>query len=119
MNDSTRGALFVVRPLLLASILWLAPLFGPANTAAVLAAGTCTTTGNQTQCVYTAGGEQQLTLPAGVSTLHVVAVGGAGGGTLGGSGGTGAQVTADMPASGGVTLFVEVGLGGGAGEGGG
>jgi hypothetical protein len=119
MNDSTRGTQFIIRPLLLASMLWLAPLVGPANTAAAQAASNCTTTGNQTQCVYNTGGEQQLTVPSGVSSLHVVAVGAAGGNTLGGRGGNGAQVTADIPASGGVTLFVEVGLGGGAGEGGG
>ena len=61
------------------------------------------------------GTEQCYTVPAGVSELHVVAVSGSGGGGLDGSGGFGAQVTADIPATPGATLYIEVGVGGGTG----
>src|SRR4051794_7305811 len=56
-------------------------------------------------CVY--GGEQSVTVPAGVTGLHVVAVGGAGSG----DGGRGAIVTADLSVQPGQTLYVEVGGG--------
>jgi hypothetical protein len=49
-----------------------------------------------------------------VSTLHIVAVGARGGDSLGGRGGSGAQVAADVPVTGGATLYVDVGIGGGA-----
>src|SRR5690348_10411535 len=67
---------------------------------------------------YTAtGGEQTFAVPAGVTQLHVVAVGASG--AAGGSGlpgGKGALVTADLPVSPGSTLYVEVG-GNGSGTG--
>jgi hypothetical protein len=60
------------------------------------------------------GGEQTFTVPAGVTSLHVEAVGGHGGdapslttGTV--SGGSGAVVTADLPVTAGQVLYVEVG----------
>ena len=57
------------------------------------------------------GAEQTFTVPAGVSSVHVVAVGGAGSGTIRGSaaGGLGALVGGDLSVAGGQTLYVEVG----------
>ena len=60
------------------------------------------------------GAEQCYTVPAGVTSVHVVAVGGAGGGSLGGAGGTGAQITSDVTVTAGQTLYVEVGVSGGS-----
>jgi hypothetical protein len=58
------------------------------------------------------GAEQTYTVPAGIESLRVVAIGGRGGSTLGGSGGFGASVMADIAVSEGETLYVEVGLDG-------
>ena len=65
------------------------------------------------------GAEQTYTVPAGVSKVHVVAVGGRGGSAHPGAsgrpqGGSGALVTADLPVSPGQTLYVEVGSNAGA-----
>jgi hypothetical protein len=69
------------------------------------------------------GAEQTLPVPAGVTSIHVVAVGARGGiGTGSGSpGGMGARVTADLSVTPGQILFVEVGGNGdnGAGNSGG
>src|SRR4051794_13690006 len=62
-------------------------------------------------CVY--GGEQSVTVPAGATGLHVVAVGGTGSG----AGGRGAIVTADLAVDPGQTLYVEVGGGPGQNNG--
>jgi hypothetical protein len=77
------------------------------------------------------GAEQCYTVPQGVSTIEVVAVGGTGGagrvssGSANGAGGAGARVTAELTVTGGQTLYVEVGGNGvsadaasGAGDGG-
>jgi hypothetical protein len=68
-------------------------------------------------CSYAyTGSEQTLNLPAGVSTVHVSAVAGAGGGGYGSSPATpgrGATVTADVPVTGGQPLYIEVGGTGG------
>jgi hypothetical protein len=64
------------------------------------------------------GGEQAFLVPSGVSTVHVLAVGGSGGegGVLGGAG---AEVTADLHVTPGQLLYVEVGgTGEDSGEGG-
>jgi Glycine rich protein len=61
------------------------------------------------------GGEQTFTVPAGVSSVHVVAVGGAGGATNA-AGGAAAEVTGNLPVTPGQTLYVEVG-GNGSGTG--
>ena len=71
------------------------------------------------------GAEQCYTVPAGVTSLHVVAVGAAGGrapdaaagspALLGGRGGAGAVITADFRVSPLQTVFVEVGGAGGPG----
>jgi hypothetical protein len=64
------------------------------------------------------GGEQAFVVPSGVSSIHVLAVGGSGGeGDL--SGGAAAQVSADLAVTPGQTLYIEVGgIGQDSGEGG-
>jgi Glycine rich protein len=59
------------------------------------------------------GAEQTYTVPAGATEIHVVAVGGSGGGHTS-TGGRGGVVTANIPVTPGLQLFVEVG---GNGEG--
>ena len=63
------------------------------------------------------GSEQTFSVPPGVTSLHVVAVGDAGhtNGGSGTGGGPGAITAADIPVVSGQTLFVEVGAGGGFG----
>jgi hypothetical protein len=63
------------------------------------------------------GAEQTFTVPVGVSTVHVVAVGGRGGtgGLATDVGGFGAIATADLPVSAGQVLYVEVAGNGAAG----
>lgn len=76
------------------------------------AATPCVTSGATTVCSYGyTGGEQRFTVPAGVSSVRVVAVGAAGGADYGGNpGGQGAQVTGTLGGlSGGQVLYVEVG----------
>src|SRR5712691_4278629 len=64
------------------------------------------------------GGEQTFTVPAGVTGVHVVAIGGRGGaGVSGEPGGFGALVEADLPVTPGQVLYVEVAGNGGAGFG--
>lgn len=71
------------------------------------------------------GGEQTYTVPAGVVEVHVIAVGGTGGAAFlpqcvvgGSAGAAGATVAADLPATAGQTLYVEVAGNGGVGGGG-
>ena len=64
------------------------------------------------------GSEQQWTVPSGVTSVQVTAVGAAGGTvptTNGGHGGAGAQVSGTISVSPGQTLYVEVGGVGGQG----
>jgi hypothetical protein len=56
-----------------------------------------------------AGAEQQFVVPAGVTSLHVVAIGGHGQDYFEALGGRGARVVADLAVTSGATLFVEVG----------
>ena len=61
--------------------------------------------------LYT-GSQQQFVVPAGVTSVHVLAVGGRGGNGLapgGGLGGAPAEVSGDLAVIGGLTLYVEVG----------
>jgi hypothetical protein len=69
-------------------------------------------------CTFTAG-SKAFDVPTGLSSLHIVAVGGAGGAGSdhGGTGGEGDQVTGDLSVRGGSTLYVQVGGNGGAGTG--
>jgi Bacterial Ig-like domain (group 3) len=65
---------------------------------------------------FTTDGENTFTVPAGVRSIHVVADGAAGGNTLGGVGGAGAEVTADITVTPGSTLYIEVNVGGGGAD---
>jgi hypothetical protein len=82
-----------------------------------LAAPVCTPSGGTMTCVFSySGSEQTFTVPAGVTSLHVVAIGGHGAaGGAGEAGGNGAMVTADLTSSEGTVLYVEVGGDGSAG----
>lgn len=61
-------------------------------------------------CVYTGAGERAVSLPAGVTSVAVTAVGGGGGADWGGAaGGRGAAVSATVDVSGIDTVYVEVG----------
>jgi hypothetical protein len=68
------------------------------------------------------GAEQTYAVPAGVDSIHVVAVGGHGGRgsdsapSVGGPGGSGDRLEADLAVTPGQVLFVEVGGAGGDGE---
>jgi len=66
------------------------------------------------------GSEQTFVVPAGVTSLHVVAIGAPGGiGGGGSAGGKGARVETDIAVTPGQTLYIEVGGAGGAGASGG
>jgi uncharacterized repeat protein (TIGR02543 family) len=100
---------------LAAAAILLLPASAPAGTA-----------GTPVTLTFTTIGEHSFTVPANVSQLHVVAVGGkgaAGGtgpdGTIGGQGGNGARVTADVSVTPGATLYAEVGGNAVGSEGGG
>lgn len=67
-----------------------------------------------TQTFTFTGSEQTFTVPSGVSTIHVVAVG-ARGGKSGEAGGIGARVEGDLAVKPGEVLYVEVGGEGGSG----
>jgi hypothetical protein len=67
-------------------------------------------------CTYTQLSEGKFVVPVGVGSVHVVASGSAGAATFGAPGGPGAQVSANLDVTFGVPLFVEVGIGAGAGE---
>jgi hypothetical protein len=71
-------------------------------TTAALPAG-CSLSGRAVTCTYSSG-TSPLTVPQGVSSIHVVAVGGAGD-----SGGSGARVEADLAVASGATLYAVVG----------
>jgi centrosomal CEP192-like protein len=89
-------------------------VFGVSQANAALPSN-CAEAGTTVTCTYSsAGTEGTFAVPLGVGSLHVVAAGGGGGGSLGGSGGAGAQVSTNLTVFPGSTLFVEVGIGGGA-----
>lgn len=62
-----------------------------------------------TSVTFTTAGEHAWQVPAGVTSIHVVAIGGHGGRTPQTSGGLGARVEADVPVHPGATLYAEVG----------
>jgi hypothetical protein len=83
----------------------------------------CSQSGQIVTCTYESG-SNPFTVPAGVSSLHVVAVGGKGGsigeptcpafiGAGAGRGGPGATVSADIQVTGGSTFYAVVGANGG------
>jgi hypothetical protein len=63
---------------------------------------------------YSQPGETAFVVPAGINQIHIDAFGGPGGGTSV-AGGPGAEVQGDLNVSPGDTLYLEVGVGGGAG----
>ncbi len=72
------------------------------------------------QSYFSTGMEQCFTVPAGVSSIHAVLVGGTGGGgdpfgATPGAGGHGAQVTADVAVTPGEAIYVEAGGAGAVG----
>jgi hypothetical protein len=75
---------------------------------------TTSTTGVVT-CTYLPGAEGVFTTPPGLDRFWLVAVGGAGGSTLGGVGGPGAQVAGAFGVRPGTTYYIEVDIGGGPG----
>ena len=89
----------------------------PATVAAL--PGECQQAGATVSCTYIyTGAEQTFTVPSGVTSVSVTAVGGAGGDSYGDAvPGRGASVTGDLSVSGIDTLYVEVGGSGGNGEG--
>ena len=75
----------------------------------------CSQAGNAVTCSFAStGAEQTFSVPSGVASVHVVAVGGRGYSPLGG--GFGAVATADLPVVAGEVLYVEVAGDGGAGD---
>src|SRR4051794_3161999 len=54
------------------------------------------------------GAEQTYVVPAGATSVHVTAIGGHGGAGVGSAGGAANLVAADIPVTGGQTLYVEV-----------
>ncbi len=84
-------------------------VFAPSASVAALPPG-CSQSGQTVRCTYRSG-SNPFTVPAGVSSIRVVAVGGTGGSspTGGGVGGAGAVVTGDLPVVGGSTLYAIVG----------
>jgi hypothetical protein len=80
----------------------------------------CSQSGQTVTCAYTSG-SNPFTVPAGVSSIHVAAIGGTGnsigGAPFFGAGGHGAAVSGDLPVNSGATLYAVVGAGGGAGTG--
>lgn len=84
----------------------------PGVAGAALPAG-CAQSGATVSCAYSSG-TNTFTVPAGISTVHVVAVGGAGGANgTGVSGGHGARAEADLSVTPGETLYAVVGGNGG------
>ncbi len=79
----------------------------------------CSQVGGTVTCTYTAIGEHQFAVPAGVTSVTTTAVGGQGGSDfgLGKPGGLGAVATGSLGVTPGQVIFAEVGiLGGAAGQ---
>ena len=95
--------------------LTLAASAGPAS-AQTSSACPSAASSTATSCTYTyTGGEQEFTVPAGVTSVTITAVGAPGGPASGTPRGYGASVTATIPVpSGTTTLYVEVGALGGS-----
>ena len=80
--------------------------------AAIVAASLAAPAGAVTLTFLNTGAQQKFVVPAGVTSVHVLAVGGAGGtgfGPGGGAGGTPAEVSGDLEVFPGQLLYVEVG----------
>jgi uncharacterized repeat protein (TIGR01451 family) len=97
-------------------------LFGALPAQALALPAGCAQSGDTVSCTYTSG-DNAFTVPAGVSSVHVVAVGGMGAAAPGavaafGNGGFGARVEGDLAVSPGSTLSAVVGGNGSGGTGG-
>jgi hypothetical protein len=69
-------------------------------------------------CTYTSTDEQTFDVPTGVTSIHVVLIGGKGAASgVGGAGGFGARVEGDLVVTPNTTLYVQVTLGAGGGGG--
>jgi hypothetical protein len=107
-------------------LVWAAVSAGPAAASGPCgSAGVLSRSGPTLTCTYTTVGEDSFSVPSGIPSVSVTAVGGPGGdgappfsgGAQGGSGGLGALVTVpDLGLSGHPTLYVEVGGAGGPGQ---
>jgi hypothetical protein len=87
----------------------LASLVSVTGARAALPAG-CTAGGQTITCAYSnTGAEQSFTVPSGVSSLQVVAVGASGGGQNGFLGGAAGTASGSVAVAVGATLYVEVG----------
>lgn len=98
-----------------ALLLPLAALSATEQARAAALPSNCTASGATVTCTYNSGSEGTFTVPAAVSSIHVVATGSGGHTTFAGAGGSGAQVTADLGVTPGSTLYAEVDMGGGPG----
>ena len=103
----------LLRPLvaLVALVAAMAALLIAYSASPVHAAGSCSTTSGTTTCTFAStGAEDTFEVPAGVSSIHVVATGAPGAVGLGGdSAGSGAQVIGDLTVTPDDTLYVNVG----------
>ncbi|GAC1396755.1 MAG: hypothetical protein NVSMB52_10350 [Chloroflexota bacterium] len=97
------------KPRRLSRLIVLAALTLPAMGAPISSFGSVAHAADcaQSMFFYT-GGEQCFVVPPNVSTIHVVAIGGAGGASMS-AGGRGAQVTTDLPVTPGSILYIDVG----------
>jgi hypothetical protein len=87
----------------------LASLVSATGARAALPAG-CTASGQTMTCVYgNTGAEASFTVPSGVSSLQILAVGAPGGGQAGFVGDGGGATSGSVAVTGGETLYVEVG----------
>jgi len=80
------------------------------------------TSSSATSCTWASAGQFTFSVPAGVTSLQVIAVGASGGNSTSSAPsvpkpGDAAIVSATIPASGGVDLYAQVDVGGGAGDG--
>lgn len=116
----TSGALSVFRRFGLVAAVTLVGtgwLLTPASSATALLSAVpagCTKSTNTVTCTYRSG-SNAFTVPKGVRSIHVVAVGGKGAGAFetGLGGGAGAVVTGDLAVTPGSTLYAVVGANGG------
>src|SRR5580698_6604225 len=106
----------VIAPLLVAGSLVpviSGPGGGAASAHATRSAASAAATAGPTTLTYT-GAQQTYTVPSGVVLLSIEAIGAAGGGTTG-AGGSGMDLTAQVPVTPNETLYTEVGAPGASG----
>lgn len=95
------------------------PVIAPTSAMATPSCSGSVAAGSTYICTPSGGGAVQVTVPARVVSITVIADGGGGGKNAGlGNGGSGARVTASISVTPGEVLTVYVGAGGGAGLGG-